>query len=313
MQNSLKNFVKAGQFYKAYKIVEKSYEGKSEEDNVNLYTLFLSLSYTEENICAYSFACYLICADDYSWNHAWAKFILETSFCYINGAYQSAYYHQRKSIELDPSNIILQSELLWFHPLPENPIGREELREIAKKVLRARPRHKKAAEIIKETADLENRGAKRKFSLLRKIKPPLKELIETGRLIRTRNSIASIDSSALHDLCIEIATSSKNICVYDFVWYLMQKKECSLYHEWLAEITQIIFNQYNGFQETLFFHTRRASMLAPQNISLQEKLLDLYKTTPQSFEEGEAHKIAANVLKHLPESSIAQKILNTTT
>ena len=130
-------------------------------------------------------------------------------------------------------------------------------------------------------------------------------------IITTDKGVIRCDSQQHFDVVFEflraVANNEKSLCVYAFVWYLMEGCETANLHILAAEIARKIFDHRpcylpEGIEQTAFFHIHRASELAPDDIRLQEKFLEFYETTPQSFEESEAQKIAENVLKRNPGS-----------
>ena len=66
----------------------------------------------------------------------------------IPGIYNSALYHARKALELDPNNINYMESLLFFYSLPNQLISKTETLKIAQKILNLNPNHQYALKIL---------------------------------------------------------------------------------------------------------------------------------------------------------------------
>jgi hypothetical protein len=83
--------------------------------NVQEQDEILSLiAYDNDSILMYTFLCYLISEKNTSYMHHLTSLIMSTALCHIQGAYQCAYYHARKALELSPENVDLKEYLLFF-------------------------------------------------------------------------------------------------------------------------------------------------------------------------------------------------------
>ena len=259
------------------------------------------------NICPYIFACYLIQQGKALKYHgvAYGTIILDLSF--LKGGRATAFYHLSRSIALEPWNVDLYETQLASYGIPDFVLSDEEARRIAEIALRRKPDSTWAKKVLEEL--------QRPTRLKAPVDPvlePLKYLFLTGKLIKAKKMLSTTPKEEVYELLRSIANNEKSLCAYIFVWYLMEDGETSELHLLAAEIARKVFDHRpcclpEGIEQAVFFHIHRASELAPDDISLQEKLLAFYEVTPESFGCGEVEKIAQNVLDHNPSSEIAQK------
>ena len=120
--------IRQGEFLKAYKLFDQI-------DHATLEGVLFGLGCDEENLCAYSFACFLLLKKETIQMHSLASGLLNIAFCHYNGAYQTSLYHSKRSIELQPDDISLQEDLLFFNVVPEKIISNKEAHKIALEIL----------------------------------------------------------------------------------------------------------------------------------------------------------------------------------
>ena len=141
--SNLQKLISLGSFLEAKKLIH-------DMGVKQLKDTLVTIGYDNENICAYSFVCFLIFAEEKAEYHALAGEVLVQFFPYLTGAYETALYHTRRAIELDPNDIDNYGMLLFFHALPliKPLISQEEARSIAIKILAVNPNHVPAQHII---------------------------------------------------------------------------------------------------------------------------------------------------------------------
>lgn len=132
MENIMKKLILDGNFLEAKKLLANlNYE-------VFRNTLF-TIGYDDQNICSYSFICFLLLENETTQYHVLATELLNLAFPHLVGGYATALYHIRRAIELDPHDFELQANLLFFNDIPEKLISNKEAKEIALKVLAKKP------------------------------------------------------------------------------------------------------------------------------------------------------------------------------
>ncbi len=107
-----------------------------------------SIDFNKANMMLYTFACYLIAKDESVDNHLLAVGLLQTIINYFEGAYDSAYYHAKRALELEPDNIVCMQTILCFYKMPDHPIYEEEAVPLALKILEREPDSQGALEVV---------------------------------------------------------------------------------------------------------------------------------------------------------------------
>lgn len=115
-----------------------------------MYNAIFNIAYEHENICAYSFICFLLIKNESTELHCQASSILQIAFPHLNGAYASALWHTRRALELSPNNTEIEESLLFFYflPLKEKLINNEEALSLAKIILTKKSNSVVAQDII---------------------------------------------------------------------------------------------------------------------------------------------------------------------
>jgi hypothetical protein len=85
--------------------------------------------------------------------HRWAITLLKIAFCHLKGAYQTAFYHTQRAIELAPHDVDLQESLLFFNDIPDKVITDEEAQVIAQDILLKKPTSEPAQRILQQQLD----------------------------------------------------------------------------------------------------------------------------------------------------------------
>jgi hypothetical protein len=131
MKEQIQQLILSGKFFEAKKLLNHiSFE--------QLQDILLNIGFNDNNICAYSFICFLISGHESLEFHSLASEILIHCFPQIGG-YAAALYHVRKGIQLDPNDVEMMEMLLFFHDIPEKLVNDEEARVIATKVIEKKP------------------------------------------------------------------------------------------------------------------------------------------------------------------------------
>jgi hypothetical protein len=284
------------------------------------------LSYEENNICGYGFASYLCLNKEFIYLHSDISVMFEIDMPYIIGAYQASLAHTFRRIELNPEKESLYCDIYCIDITPEGSLPDEEILEIAQTIISKWPHNETAQRII----DTYKNDPAPQMSVAEKItqaisldkKAAFKDLIMRGRYIETRQILPMLSDDEIEQLIFEIAKRERNICAYDYVWFLMREcGEKAQLHSLLSIICRLIFDNQMGAKykknlhakELSFFHTYRAAELEPENIELQEKLLSLYEPGNESFDVEETKQLADRVLAAKPESFEGLRVLKNLT
>ncbi len=131
--------------FKRFELLYSKMEFKFFED------LLMSLSFENKNIVFYSFVCLLLMKKECVNLHYLASSLLTGPLCYFEGAYYSAFIHFKRAIEMEPNNIELKEEILFFYEVPDQPLKKKEAIRIAEEILRIKPSSQCANRIIKQT------------------------------------------------------------------------------------------------------------------------------------------------------------------
>lgn len=111
-------------------------------------TLYL-IAYDDETITPYGFVNYLLLDKESSELHYLASFLLSMGLNHLEGAYQTAFFHAKKAVELSPNDISYKEYLLLFYEIPEQLLTKEEATDIAKEILEEDPENKASLFVLK--------------------------------------------------------------------------------------------------------------------------------------------------------------------
>lgn len=106
MIQEILDLILIGNFELAYK--------KELEMNESISRQLFEMSYDLENIAIYSYYNYKIAKKENAEDHYQASLILSQILNTINGAYDMAFYHAKKAIELNPDNLEYKEYILIF-------------------------------------------------------------------------------------------------------------------------------------------------------------------------------------------------------
>ena len=132
MQNTMKELILFGKFPKAKTLLK-------DIDYAIFRNLLFKIGYDDQSICSYAFICFLLLENETIQYHILASELLVSAFSHLEGAYVTALYHIRRTIELEPHNVELQANLLFFNDIPDKLISNEEAEAIALNVLVKNP------------------------------------------------------------------------------------------------------------------------------------------------------------------------------
>ncbi|WHY30134.1 hypothetical protein [Bacillus wiedmannii] len=144
MLKNLENLITSADFEEAEKLFKNNnFEEFSEE--------ILYVTYENSSITKYSFINYLLMKKESSDLHDLAFDLLVNPLCHIEGAYHSALYHAKKSVELTKEeNVDSLLQLLFLHSVPDKLISDTKAIEICNKILELDASNEIAKETIKE-------------------------------------------------------------------------------------------------------------------------------------------------------------------
>lgn len=111
MIQEILDLILIGNFELAYK--------KELEMNESISRQLFEMSYDLENIAIYSYYNYKIAKKENAEAHYQASLILSQILNTINGAYDMAFYHAKKAIELNPDNLEYKEYILIFQYYPD--------------------------------------------------------------------------------------------------------------------------------------------------------------------------------------------------
>lgn len=126
-------------------------EAKALVDSLNkveLENYMLELCYESENILYYSFVFDMLKSKETSFIHYIASIILSQPLCHIEGAYQAAFYHAKKAVELDEGDIELKEYLLFFNDIPDKLLSNQEAKILAEEIINLNPKSEVAKQYI---------------------------------------------------------------------------------------------------------------------------------------------------------------------
>ncbi|MCU4798047.1 hypothetical protein OB971_23820 [Bacillus cereus] len=144
MLKKLENLITSADFEEVEKLFKNNnFEEFPEE--------ILYVTYENSSITKYSFINYLLMKKESSDLHNLAFDLLVNPLCHIEGAYHSALYHAKKSVELTKEeNVDSLLQLLFLHSVPDKLISDTKAIEICNKILELDASNEIAKETIKE-------------------------------------------------------------------------------------------------------------------------------------------------------------------
>lgn len=138
------NLILSGDFENAKKAVEE-FSYKELDDLL----MIMGFDYGQ-SLIVYSFVCYLIkCNEDIKY-HFLAQSVLCGPLCHIEGAYETALYHNKTILNIEDNNIRAKEMMLFYNMLPTPLVGDEEALLLAKDILKQEPDNVVAQRHLKE-------------------------------------------------------------------------------------------------------------------------------------------------------------------
>lgn len=121
--------------------------------NMDLDTLteeLYLLAYDGETIAPYGFANYLLFDKESSELHYLASYLLSMGLNHLEGAYQTAFFHAKRAVELAPHDNSYKEYLLFFYEIPAKLLTKDEATKIAIEILKIDPKNKPALSVLNE-------------------------------------------------------------------------------------------------------------------------------------------------------------------
>jgi tetratricopeptide (TPR) repeat protein len=120
--------------------------------NMDLDTLkeeLYLLAYDSETIAPYGFINYLLLDKESSELHYLASYLLGMGLNHLEGAYQTAFFHAKRAVELAPQdNSSYKEYLLFFYEIPAKLLRKDEATKIANEILKIDPTSKPALSVV---------------------------------------------------------------------------------------------------------------------------------------------------------------------
>jgi hypothetical protein len=143
IMNELYRTIKFGHINEALDIIMKS--------NFNdIRDTLLEVAYDTQSIIPYTIMCHLISKEEDAEFHYFASVLLSHPLCHLPGAYQSALYHTREAMKLNPKDLELKEYFISFYYNPEELITKEEACRVAKLILTLAPNNEFAKKFLSE-------------------------------------------------------------------------------------------------------------------------------------------------------------------
>lgn len=130
MLKKLESFIVSANFIEAEELFKKSnFEDFSEE--------IMYISYENNSIINYSFLNYLMVKEESKDLHDLAFSLLVNPLCHIEGAYNSALYHAKRSVALtEGKNVGSLENLLFLNSIPDKLINNQDAIDICNQILK---------------------------------------------------------------------------------------------------------------------------------------------------------------------------------
>ncbi|UTH14237.1 hypothetical protein [Macrococcus equipercicus] len=125
----------------------------SETDFMAFEEAFISAAYDSESIMFYTFIAEMIKAEETVELHDLAFLLLVYPLSDVNGAFNAAYYHAKRSVVMTGDKEIKSLlQLLFLYAVPDPVVSDKEAFTVAKEILKQDPNNKVARTILKQTA-----------------------------------------------------------------------------------------------------------------------------------------------------------------
>lgn len=136
-----KSLVREGRFTEAADLAVNLSPQRLEDELVEV-------AFDTGSFAPYEVAAELIKRNETAVYHYIASVILATALSHLDNAYEMAYAHARRSVELAPSEHSYQEYLLFFYQIPDQLLPEDEAKQIARDLLLKDPENEAAREIL---------------------------------------------------------------------------------------------------------------------------------------------------------------------
>jgi len=137
-----------------------------------------------------------------------------------------------------------------------------------------------------------------------------RELVLEGRFEDAIEVARGMAFDPLADTLQGLAFDTESLTCYGFAAALASADETAEHHYLAAELlTASPLNQIPGAYHLAYYHGRRAVELAPNDLSYKEFLLFFHRHPDNVMAEGEANRIARDILAHDPANTAAKRVL----
>lgn len=136
VEEELLNFVLNGEIEKSVALIKSMNVGIMHE---KIQNILLKVAFEKESIIPYVIVVKLLLEKERSDLHAFASTLLSNPLCWIEGAYQAGFYHQKRAVQMEPYNITYKEYLLSYNALPDEILSDEEALKIRKEIISLEP------------------------------------------------------------------------------------------------------------------------------------------------------------------------------
>lgn len=135
----------------------------------------------------------------------------------------------------------------------------------------------------------------------------IKLFLMQGRYKEVEAICENMEMKNIRDMMMTIAYETENICIYSFVYYMIQKKKND---DWIKIAIDIMLNPLcfvEGAYCVALFHAREL-LNEKKNIENLERMLFFYKIPEKLISMEEAFSIAEEILDIEPNNKAALEI-----
>lgn len=139
MKNKFYEFISKVEFEEAKKIFDDFSDSEKEE-------VIRSLAFEADDMLIYLFVEYVNNKEERVLYHELAFDILAHVLCFVEGAYQMAFFHNKKLVMLQPDSIKYREWMLSFYDI--KVINKEDTKRVARDILKRDKNNKLANEML---------------------------------------------------------------------------------------------------------------------------------------------------------------------
>lgn len=100
--------------------------------------VFLQVAFDTDDLAVYKIVCDLLQVEQTADWEETASLLMSQPFCHHPHAYERAFEHAKRAVELDDSRVDLKEYLLFFNALPDKLMTDDEASELATEILKLR-------------------------------------------------------------------------------------------------------------------------------------------------------------------------------